>query len=275
MPGYPYMDEYRIFDAQAHIASDRLPQYREGGNLRTMSSVTAAGQLVELLDEAGIQKALVGAPCIVSGGPQELLDFNHEFLNGHIAQEVKKAPSRLIGVARVNPNFGPEAVKALEHAITTLGLRALKLHPLCEFFYPHHKCLPSLFEVAQRHKIPILIHSEHHIMAEPTGFLDLAEAFPKVNIIFYHFGGPNAIVVAKRASNMYLETSTVFQAYITRAVRVLGPERVIYGSDMPFVSPIPEIVKVTTIPDRILPKDVKRMILGGNLARLLGIPWDG
>ena len=54
MPGYPYMDEYRIFDAQAHIASDRLPQYREGGNLRTMSSVTAAGQLLELLDEAGI-----------------------------------------------------------------------------------------------------------------------------------------------------------------------------------------------------------------------------
>ena len=94
MPGYPYMDEYRIFDAQAHIASDRLPQYREGGNLRTMSSVTAAGHLLELLDEAGIHMALVGAPCIVSGGPQELLDFNHEFLNGHIAQERRRGQQR-------------------------------------------------------------------------------------------------------------------------------------------------------------------------------------
>lgn len=274
MSRYPYMDEYRIFDAQAHIGSDRLPQYKEGPTLRTMWAVTSAEQLLSFLDDNGINMALVGAPCIVSGGPQELLDFNHEFLNEQIAKEVKKAPSRLIGVARVNPNFGPQAVSALEHAITNFGLRALKLHPLCEFFYPHHKCLPSLFEVAQKHNIPILVHSEHHIMAEPTGFLDLAEAFPKVNIIFYHFGGPNAIVAAKRARNMYLETSTVFQAYITRAVRVLGPERVIYGSDMPFVSPIPEIVKITTIPDHVLPKDVKRMILGGNIARLLGIPWE-
>jgi predicted TIM-barrel fold metal-dependent hydrolase len=159
----------------------------------------------------------------------------------------------------------------LEYAITKLGLRALKLHPMCEFFYPNHQYLPALFEVADRHRIPVLIHTQEGPLMNAAGFLDLAQNFPKVPVILYHFGGPNSVPVAKRAPNMYLETSSAYQTHIVGAVRALGPERIIYGSDAPFSSPVPEIMKITTIPETFLSKKAKQMILGDNLARLFNI----
>lgn len=265
----PYAEQFRIFDAQTHIASERLEAYRSGPRLRTLWPVNTSKQLVSLLDENAVEKALALTPCLVSGG--EYIDPNHEQSNEFIAAEVKKFPSRLVGVARVNPNYGRRAVEMLEYAFTNLGLRALKLHPMCEFFYPNHQYLPALFEVAERHKAPVLIHTQEGPLMNAAGFLDLAQNFPKVPIVLYHFGGPNAVPVAKRASNIYLETSFSYQTHILGAARALGPERIIYGSDAPFNSPVPEVMKITTIPDTFLSREAKQMILGGNLARLFNV----
>jgi predicted TIM-barrel fold metal-dependent hydrolase len=266
----PYAGQFRIFDAQTHITSEQVSAYRSGPHLRTLWPVNASEHLVTLLDETGVDKAVALTPCLVTGG--EYSDPNHERSNEFIAQQVKKYPSRLIGAARVNPNYGPRAVEMLEHAVKVLGLRALKLHPMCEFFYPSHPFLPPLFEVASQHHIPVLIHTDEGPLMDPTGFLDLAQNFPKVQIILYHLSaGANAVQVAKRAANVHLETSFAAQVHIVGAVRALGAERVIFGSDAPFNSPVPEIMKVTTIPDTILPRDAKQKILGGNLARLFNV----
>ena len=61
--------------------------------------------------------------------------------NDKIAAWTTRAPhsTRLIGFARVDPSDarnGPQdiATNELERAITTLGLRGLKLHPLAQLF---------------------------------------------------------------------------------------------------------------------------------------------
>lgn len=268
-PDVSYANDFRIFDAQTHIASEKLEAYRAGPRLRTLYPVNTAEHLIALLDRHAVAKALALTPCLVSGG--DYIDPNHEKSNELIAGEVRKFPDRLIGVARVNPNYGARAIEMLEYAATKLGLRALKLHPMCEFFYPHHQYLPALFDVAARHKIPVLIHTQEGPLMNAAGFLDLAQSFPTVPVILYHFGGPNAVPVAKRAPNMYLETSFCYQTHIVAAARALGPERIIFGSDAPFNSPIPEIMKVTTIPETFMSKADKQLILGGNLARLFNI----
>jgi predicted TIM-barrel fold metal-dependent hydrolase len=265
----PYAEEFRILDAQTHIASERLEAYRSGPQMRTLYPVNTGEQLVTLLDATGVHKAVALTPCLVTGG--EYLDPNHEQSNALIAREVKKFPDRLFGVARVNPNYGSRAVEMLQYAIETLGLRALKLHPICEFFYPTHRYLPPLFELADRHNIPVLIHTDEGPLTNAAGFLDLAQNFPNVPVVLYHLGGPNAVQVAKRAPNMFLETSFAYQTHILGAARALGAERIIFGSDVPFNSPEPEIMKITTIPDQLLSHESKQLILGGNMARLLRI----
>jgi len=265
----PYAEQFRILDAQTHIASERVEAYRSGPQMRTLYPVNTGEQLIALLDETGVDKALALTPCLVGSG--EFLDPNHEQSNEVIAREVKKFPDRLVGAARVNPNYGSRAVEMLRYAVETLRLRALKLHPICEFFYPSHPYLPPLFEVANEYNIPVLIHTDEGPLTNAAGYLDLAQNFPNVPVVLYHLGGPNAVQVAKRAPNVFLETSFAYQIHILGAARALGPERVIFGSDVPFNSPIPEIMKVTTIPDTLLSHEAKQLILGGNMARLLKI----
>jgi predicted TIM-barrel fold metal-dependent hydrolase len=73
-----------------------------------------------------------------------------------------------------------------------------------------------------------------------------------------------------RYSHLYLETSRLahFRA-IEDAVRIVGADRLVFGSDSPtrsLLSPI-NAVAAAEIPD-----DAKRAILGGNAARLFGLP---
>ena len=53
-----------------------------------------------------------------------------------------------------------------------------------------------------------------------------------------HLGLPDlwweAIATAKRHPNVYLETAGAHSLSIKRAVEILGPSKVLYGSDAPF-----------------------------------------
>ncbi len=76
-----------------------------------------------------------------------------------------------------------------------------------------------------------------------------AEAVPEASIILGHMGGyfhvDEAIDVAKRLPNLYLETSAMpYPAQIRRAIDLLGPERVLFASDGPGCLPKLEVHKV-------------------------------
>ena len=98
---------YKIFDAQVHLATPKLEYYREGSPvMRTMWAHNNAEQVLKFMDGAGIDKALVETPCLVLAETKEFSDASHVQSNKFIADAVKKAPVRLVGVARVNPNYG-------------------------------------------------------------------------------------------------------------------------------------------------------------------------
>ncbi len=272
MATYDYMGKYKIFDSEVHLASSRIPEYAQEEHLRTLFSFRTPEDVVAAMDEYGIEKAIVETPCLVSGGAKEFLDPNHRMSNQIISEAQGKHPDRIIGAGRVNPNYGDEAVEEFERCITAYKLKALKLHPMCEFFYPSHRYLPPLFEIAGAHHIPIMFHTGDGRLTHGAGFLDLAKAFPKVNIILYHMGGSFGAKVAKERPNMYLSTSgRVSQMDILSAVKELGADRVLYASDMPFGNPVPDILKITLIPESRISEEEKSLILGGNVARLLEV----
>jgi len=184
---------------------------------------------------AGIDKA------VVCGLPHNPAKATNDF----IARLVDAYPDRLIGFAIVNPIQNERAIEELDRAINDLGLRGLKLDPNSQHFYPNDPKVYPLIKRAEELRIPIEMHScfnevESLKYANPIFFDDLAMTFPKLTLIMLHSGGPSwgrfpylsqqAIMVALKNSNVFLKTSYTDDCTIVEAVKILGSERIIFGS---------------------------------------------
>jgi predicted TIM-barrel fold metal-dependent hydrolase len=104
-----------------------------------------------------------------------------------------------------------------------------------------------------------------------TPLMKIAKQFPRVKILLGHSGVIEEEIYAQAVSecdNMYLETCSSFAWYglMERLVAMAGSERVLFGTDMPFLSPDQQIGRVLFA--RITDED-KRKILGLNAQRLL------
>ena len=80
----------------------------------------------------------------------------------------------------------------------------------------------------------------------------------------------DAIEMAKTHPNVYLETCTSITSYgqIEMAVKELGPERIVFGTDSPLLDPSVMKAKITGAD---IPTEARQHILGPNMARLLNI----
>lgn len=170
--------------------------------------------------------------------------------NDYIANVVAAHPNKFVGFARTDPRH-PLAVDEVRRAVKKLGLRGLKLHPRSQVFKPSDEVMVPVLEACVALGVPILFHSGFAYEPIPPMIAEVAESFPELPIIMGHMGCTEvctptgveeAIQVARDRDNVYLETSRVMLAScITRAVRVIGDTRVIFGSDTPFGSQVDEI----------------------------------
>ena len=77
-----------------------------------------------------------------------------------------------------------------------------------------------------------------------------------------------AIAYAKAIPNLLLETSRAPIFEIATAVRELGPDKVVWGTDSPFVDYEWEFKKMSRVSDS---REAYELVVGGNIARLLGV----
>jgi predicted TIM-barrel fold metal-dependent hydrolase len=117
-----------------------------------------------------------------------------------------------------------------------------------------------------------------------SGTLDL---FPKLRFVFSHLGGAffalknrlNPAYFDRRSKGffekyekrLFVDTAPPFWSpeEIQFAVRMMGEEQVLMGSDFPTVGLLKDAVKV--IQNSKTPQRVKRKVLGGNALRLFGL----
>jgi hypothetical protein len=169
-------------------------------------------------------------------------------------------PKKLIGFAKHDPES--EAGKApglLRREVETLGLKGLKLHKL-----PTRDLLDTVAELG----IPILYHPK-----APTDYYMIVEEYPQIKFIMAHFGGYGSwlqpvqgIAIAKQYPNVWLETSQVTVKFIERAVKEVGPDKIIFGSDGPEQDSRVELYKIRLL--KLAAADEAK-ILSGNLLRVL------
>lgn len=191
--------------------------------------------------------------------------------NRGLAEFVKDQP-RLIGCCQINPKFGQAAVDELETAVTQWGMPILKLMAVaCN--YPIYGQVPlPVLDKACELGVPVNIHSGARL-STPAQIALVAARYPDVPIIMEHMGyrdgTDEAIEVAKVFSNVHLGTNTVAEPLLLkRAIQELGPERVCFASNGPGV---PMDFAVESIRRLNLGEEVEGLVLGGNVARLLGL----
>ncbi len=209
----------------------------------------------------------------------------------------RKYPDRLLPWAHIDPRR-PGAVDFIKECVQEYGATGLKLHPGAGFD-PSQKETLDLVEVAAEFDLPVITHTGPSVAptssryCEPIWLDDMLLRFPEVNVIAAHlaYGYHELLFSLGRARpNLYTDISgwqvtartdyDLFARTVRRAVDVMGPTRVLFGTDGPYLWPtLSDRDYVQAVRDlavrppedvRLTPEEVD-LILGGNAARLLGI----
>jgi predicted TIM-barrel fold metal-dependent hydrolase len=128
---------------------------------------------------------------------------------------------------------------------------------------PH---LPGLIRQLAGAGKPVIFEEE---LSFTERFVDMAHG---LNLIIPHLGmlGGNPVDFLARfkdRGSVYFDTALASRDTILRFVENIGPERVLFGSDVPFGSMKPELGKILTLP---VSDGDKGLILSGNFLRLTG-----
>lgn len=191
----------------------------------------------------------------------------------YLAGAIARFPDRLVGFVRVNPNHRDAAVAGARRAVQELGFKGVKLHPTTTLAHPAAAPTIELMQLCAELRVPVLFHCGDDPYTTPQAIALGARAAPDTAVVMGHMGGyfhvEDAIAMAERYNNLYLETSAMpYPHRIREAVARVGPERVVFGSDGPGCNPSLEVEKVRLA--GLNPKD-EALVLGINAARLIGM----
>lgn len=202
-------------------------------------------------------------------------DFRFERANEAVARVVQRYPDRVVGLMRINPLFGDKPVRAqIRHGVEELGLRGIKLYPRADMYNSGSlKVMAPVMESAAEFDIPVLFHSGHAPRDLPSLQAYTARHFPTVKVILAHIGLHDflneAIIAANDYDNIYVDMSQAWPFDIRTFIRNVSPERLTYGSDSPFQSPMIEQLKLLECG---LTADELKLVFSENAKKIWGLP---
>jgi len=244
-----------IIDSHAHL--------KHGDAAGTEYSPQA---IVAAMDAVGIDRSVVFAMSTTTARSIEMAQ-----------RAVEMFPGRLIPYVYALPGFRGPVLEQIEHAIGELGFRGIKIHA-AECLLAERVVGPVL-ELAAQEGVPCLIDCSGNAAAAER----LASGFPTTRLIFAHLGRylctderlmDRFIAIAQAHENVYLDASGVVLMWkVAEAIRQLGAQRVLFGTDGPHEQPDTrsfarmELDKIAAL--HLSPEDAEE-VLGKAVLRLIG-----
>ena len=266
------IDGMRVIDVHNHIREDR--------SAHAQAFFDTSGQtvleLIARMDRNGIDLAVVFP---VNSG----MLAHEEFVvrNSFILETVQKHPGRLIGFCTVTPLHGQAALDEIARCVKS-GARGIKLNPRKHGGYPlNGEELDPLMRLARELDVPVITHTDtNDEQCTPYQARLLALRHPAVTLIVAHFGLDGGAIhwipeMVMDAPNIVLDCSATpdMPYYVfSRPCKIIGADRIAFGSDSPDLSPEVNLVKLQVAEEEYgLSKEDKRKILGDTAARILKI----
>jgi uncharacterized protein len=186
--------------------------------------------------------------------------------NRQVAAIVARHRRRYTGFAFVHADRDRGRVRRLvATAVEQYGFRGIKVH--------RHdaRITREICDAARAFGLPVL----YDVMGEVSVVHLLATEYPDVAFIIPHLGSfaddwraqAALIPMLARYRNVHTDTSGIRRFELLQdAIDRAGPEKLLFGSDGPWLHPGVELEKVRALR---LPAADERLVLGGNLLRLI------
>ena len=189
--------------------------------------------------------------------------------NQHALALQKAHPDIFSPYVVFKPNYPEESRSTIDLA-REHGIGQFKIHDDGNDLPYDHRSYDPLYEYAEGNGALILAHTYGRKHVAPM--MNVAARFPRLKILLGHAGITDEevyIEASAKHENIYLETcsSLAWYGLLERLVGIAGAERILFGSDMPFMSPDQQIGRILFA--RISDDD-RRKILGLNALSLFG-----
>lgn len=215
------------------------------------ASISARTALLSRMDSVGITHSVV-----VAGGVISPLDLSRQILD---VQELNlptpnRAVSDLCGASegRLLPFFFANPHEPVTQYQQSAHLFfGLKLGPTVHGIALNDRRHLPYLEVAGLNNHPVYLHCLSRPGFDVAALVEIAQLFPKIVFILGHAGIGNcdfqAVDRIKDQKNIYFETSGGFSSVISHAVKELGADRILFGSEYPLQAPEIELTKMNCV----------------------------
>lgn len=239
----------KIIDSHAHIFPQKISLKASGaiGDFYgiKMHHDGMAHTLRDLMEDAGIEKALV---CSTATTPHQV-----EAINNFVHEKCVQYKN-FMGLATLHQDMEDPEGEILR--IKKLGLRGIKLHPdFQKFKIDDEKMFPT-YAILEREKLPILFHTgdKRYDFSGPRHLIKIMEKFPDLICIGAHFGGYSEWKEAAeypKSKNLFFDTSSSLDILPKEEALALisrfGVEQFMFGTDYPMWTAAEEIEKVLAL----------------------------
>jgi len=248
-----------IFDAHLHIPSDNGENFQWNLVTRNMA------EFVAYLDKCGVRRGVISSSC--SNKAQSPDDYRNG--NREVAKYVDRYKGRFRGSCVITPFRIDDALREIEECHRQFGF--VWLGEFCNYMTGYKYETPEWTEVmklAAKLNLIVQIHTNTREMRY------LAENFPENTIVFPHLGSAREDIFARieivaKHMNTCIELSgsgIERVGILERAVKEIGADRVLYGSDFTINEPSAVIARVR---NAFLTPEDREKILFRNVERLL------
>lgn len=249
--------------------------------------------LINHLDWCGVDKAVLM--------PNVFYGYHNEYVH----EATEKYPDRFKAVALVDITKGKTAASELYDLIKNKGFYGLKIDTGTALqFMPElmldDEILEPIFACCNEFSLPVMFHLSRE--SDLDSLKKISDNFNKIKYIICHFGSESVISdylkiderlnllfnLVLNKSNIWIETSSIHhhiytkeeypftssRKLIEKAYAVLGPDKIIWGSDYPAIlttATYKQLINYTINGCKKIPEYDMEMIMGKNA---LNIFWS-
>jgi predicted TIM-barrel fold metal-dependent hydrolase len=248
-----------LIDAHVHLGP---------GGMFVLREQTMKGQIVqglEAMKNLGIKTMIVSGMQALMGDP----------VKGNLELEEALRPygEQYKGYFVFNPYYEKELLEIMDSCFSRNVFVGFKIS--CDYWHVPvtDTRFNSMWDYANRHCLPILIHTWDGPFDSPALLTEIVKKYPDASFLLGHAGGGDAgrheaEVIAEKNKNVYLEWCGTFCSSVPfeETLAKVGPHKVVFGTDGVCHSLIWELGRLLSLnvtEEAILP------ILGANMRKIL------
>ncbi|XP_022145165.1 uncharacterized protein LOC111014678 [Momordica charantia] len=207
--------------------------------------------LLQCMEEAGVDGALIVQP------------INHKFDHSYVTSVINKYPNKFVGCCLANPEEDGSGIQQLEHLVTKDGYSAVRFNP---YLWPSGQKMTNevgkaLFSTAGKLGVPVGFMCMKGLSLHVEEIKELCTEFPSTIVLLDHLGfcKPPENEEDSLAISQLLELASFPQIHVkfsalfrisrmpfpyqdlshllSQVVSSFGANRIMWGSDFPFVIP--------------------------------------